>query len=502
MKNKNVASKSLQFFALTFAEGINVLLGFLFLPYLSRALSVSDYGTYGQVLMLLTLLQGIFALGLSKMIFVYLANDQYPARASFAANVAASLMAGVVAVFFLWLLAPFVAVYFENTKLPALVNIGAWMVPAGMLSASLNATLIYYQRVKQSAIISVVCNLLKIIGVVLAIQYYASLSLVFAVLVGVEVIRSSLFWRSLPHNLSAWVKPSWSLIKLQIKAGWPLGITALLGVAFYSIDGYMVSALLDVEQYAIYRNGAFQLPFISSIYGAVAAILLPDVSRLFFKQQFQEIVALKKKASTNTAMLIFPPLVFCIVFAEPLITTYLSEAYRASYPIFMLYNLILLLRFSSYDDLFIASQNNRKMPPIYLGALLLNILLNSLLIPSLGALGAALASVCSFYLLVSLLLYKGTKLIKASMLAFFDVGKLVKVLLLSLGLSGVFYVLFVYWGKQLWYVWALLYFLLLYDSIIRWALVDRAIVEQLLAKAGENNVVLRLFNYCYPPNNA
>jgi len=367
-------SKTIKFLTLTFSEGLNVLVGFLFLPYLARSLSLVEYGTYGQTILVISLLQGIFAFGLSKVIFAFLANEEFDQKEVFYANLVSALILGLTTVVVLWLVNPLISFQFNNPSLEKLLPIYACSLPFVMVATSLNSSLIFFEKVKESAVISVVVNLFKMGLVMAAIQFYDSLYLVFVALVAVEVIRTIASMIFIPKQIRNGLKIKPALSFLQIKIGWPLGIATMLGTLIYSVDGYMVSALLDVKEYAIYRNGAFQIPFISSIYGAVTAILLPDVSKFFAKKDFKSILILKRKVITNTALLIFPLVIFCIFFSKALIITYLSDKYVASFPIFMVYNLVLLARFTSYDDLFIASNNNNRLPKIYFLTFLLNII--------------------------------------------------------------------------------------------------------------------------------
>ena len=494
-------SKSIKFLALTFSEGLNVLVSFLFLPYLARSLSLLEYGTYGQTILVINIIQGIFAFGLSKVIFAFLANPENEQGEVFYGNISASLVLGVIAAFALWLLNPLVSLQFSNVALEKLIPIYCWSLPFALVAASLNSSLIFFDRVKESAVIAVFTNLLKIGLVVAAIQLYNSLYLVFIALVLVELLRAFIAFLYIPSEVKKGLKIDLSSSLLQLKIGWPLGLASMIGVLIYSIDGYMVSAMLDVEEYAIYRNGAFQIPFISSVYGAVTAILLPDVSKLFVKKDFKSILSLKRKVITNTALLIFPLVIFCIFFAEALITTYLSEKYIASYPIFMVYNLVLLARFTSYDDLFIASNNNSRLPKIYLLTLTLNIVLNYFLILSFGSIGAAIASVISFYFLITYLFKVGASFVSIKPMEFFQKSKLATAFSISL-VSTLAFLLFSTWIEINYYsvvILLMLHSLIVYHIFIKFQLIDFEIVQNLASKIGVNNKAYLLFQKIYGP---
>ena len=76
-------SKSKKVLILTIGNGLNILINFLTLPYLVRTLSVENYGSYGQVLMIVSLLQGIFTFNLNQIATVYFSQEKYTAQEVF-----------------------------------------------------------------------------------------------------------------------------------------------------------------------------------------------------------------------------------------------------------------------------------------------------------------------------------------------------------------------------------------------------------------------------------
>jgi hypothetical protein len=70
-------SKSAKVLVLTIGNGINILINFLTLPYLVRSLSFEDYGSYGQVIMIISLLQGIFTFNLNQIATVHFSHGKY-----------------------------------------------------------------------------------------------------------------------------------------------------------------------------------------------------------------------------------------------------------------------------------------------------------------------------------------------------------------------------------------------------------------------------------------
>src|SRR5690606_2455208 len=130
-------------------------------------------------------------------------------------------------------------------------------------------------------------------------------------------------------------------VKIQLVKAVPLGMTTVMGVVILYTDSFMVSNMLGVKEYAIFRNGAMEVPFLSSIYGAISTIVLPELAKLWQEKKVDEVVALKGKIILNSAIVIYPFLALFLFYAQSFIVWYFGEAYVGSAMIFAIYNLLL-----------------------------------------------------------------------------------------------------------------------------------------------------------------
>ena len=307
---------------LSLGQGINVLVGFLFLPYMARLLPVEDYGTYGQVLLIVSFTIALFSFGLSQIIYVYL-NRGENKREILISNIYACFILGLIASAGLYFLSDSFSEFLSNPKLATPLRFYAFAPALVIPFTSLNAFLIYKEAIKKSISISVCTNLVKVFLVVGIIHYYGSISLIIIALLLVHLIQ--LVWVAFSIKKHLILKTEFGLIYEQIVNGFPLALTGILGTGILYIDGLMVSKFLGVQQYAIYRNGALEVPYISTIYSSIAAIIMPEVAQLFAREKFNEIAKLKRKVITNTMVLIYPILVFLLFNSNEIIVLYLGE---------------------------------------------------------------------------------------------------------------------------------------------------------------------------------
>lgn len=404
-------SRSLKILGLSVGDGINFILSFFFVPYISRALTVSDYGTYGQVLLIGGFLTTFLGFGFSKILYAELAKKENIKNNVLFSNLFLAFIFGLFGTLILLIFSFIISKSFSNPELLKLLYIYALAIPFQLLYTSLNSVLIFYGKIKKSVNVNVFSNLLRYVLIIISIQIFNSLVLVIYSLVIVYFMQFFLAYLSIPNFLQSG-KISKISILTQLKTGIPLGLTVIISTIFYTIDGIMVSALLNKEQYALFKNGAIYIPMISSVFGAVNSIILPDIAKYYSDNKISLITELKKRALQNTSALIYPVVLFAITFSFVLIPLYLSDKYENSYLVFSLFNSVLFFRVMSYDDIYIISSKTNKLPKKYIIATILNIILNYILITYWGINGAALATLISIGVLVVILFTGGLKILK------------------------------------------------------------------------------------------
>tara|TARA_R110000868_G_scaffold64629_11_gene194153 strand:+ start:609 stop:2057 length:1449 start_codon:yes stop_codon:yes gene_type:complete len=414
---------------LTFGKGLNILVNLLFLPYMARVLSYEDYGSYGQVILIAAFIGAFLSFGLSQIIYVYLSKENNPKEVLFS-NLFTLLVMGALGSILMFVLSSYTASWFNNPQLSFLVKVFSISLLFQLPFQSIISYLIFIGKVKRTVSITVSTNVLKVVLVIASIQLYNSVALALTAIVITYVFQLLFAYLSIKTALIFSI--DYKKCLNQLKDGFPLGLTALFGSGILYLDGLMVSKMEGVQAYAIYRNGAIEVPFIATLYASIAAIILPEVSKLYHKGALSQIVALKKKVIMNTMALIYPILIFLLFNSQDLIVLYLGDKYESSAIIFLLFNLTLLVRINNYADILIAANLGRLILRYYSIAFLINALLNYFLILEFGIIGAAISTVVSLMLLAGLQLFKTLQLLHSSFFEIIHFIKSVEIILVSL----------------------------------------------------------------------
>lgn len=420
-------------------QGINTVVNFLFLPYLARSLSVERYGTYGQTLLIGDFIVAVFSVGIASTVHLQFSKARGDEGSVLKSALALSVFLGAAGGGLLAAAAPLFAGRFSNPDLTLLLRLYAAGFPFQVAFMTLNGALIYFGRVRSSVTVNIAGNLLRVALLFIAIHFFQSLPLAFTALLIAPAIQSGHALASLPEGLSGSGQVRRELLREFLEVGVPLGLTGVLGTVLLVTDGMMVSAFMSVREFAVYRVGALEVPFIKTVYASIGAVIFPEFSRFWTSRDFGAIVALKRKATTAAAIVVLPVLILIVFLHRPMIVAYFSDKYAQSATVFLVINMMLLVRLSSMQDVLIVSERTKTIFRNNLLCAGLNIALNLALIPRLGAVGAALATLASVGLLALSLLWESTRLLRVGLFDFYDLRDLGRISGVSAAFASVAY---------------------------------------------------------------
>ncbi len=474
-------TKPVKVLVLTIGNGINLLINFLTLPYLVRSLSYQDYGSYGQVLIVIAFLQGLFTFNLNQVANIFFARKEFDQRVVFSTLMRSALLLSLAGALFMLAGVPFISGSFDNPSLDRLLVFSVINLMGQIPVPILLSVLIYRGLVKRLTAVLVFTNIIKVGVMLLAIQVFNSVDLLMMGLSAVSVLQAVVLFFCVSSEIRTMQFFNRKVAKEIFHVATPLALTSILERLVFYIDGIMISGMLSTTDYAFYRAGAIEVPFVASLYGSVAAVILPEVARLFYDHQRDEIIRLKRKVISTTAFLVYPVLVYLLFFAEPIVSFYLSEKYLASTLVFAIFNLTLLIRINDYQDIIIVSGNTRYIFYAIVILTIVNIGLNYLLIRFFGIYGSAAAFILHLVMLASALTYKTTRLMKCQVTDLFDLKTIGGIVLIALFLVIPVWLLHAFVFDSVWLIIlaAPVYMLVFVMTGIKFQLVDPVLVNQM-----------------------
>ena len=410
---------------------------------LSRVLSMYDYATYRQTLLAYAFIAPLLMLGLHQALYYFLPGENKRPRSVLMENLMLlSFMAGLFTLFLLFGGNRLLAWRFKNPDIARTLLILS-PYPLFMLPASgFSACLIARNRVKQVAVYNVLSRLFMLAAVLTAVLIFrTATSAVIGTVIGAGIVfLPALKLMSASCNVGT-LMPSKNGMLSQLKYAVPLGLAGMIGTISKLLDKIIVSSMCSPEQFAVYANGAIEIPLISVLTGSVMAILIPDLVKMYKAAQYTELKALWHRAMVKCSLIILPIMVFLLVMAPEVIRILFSDKYIESVDPFRVYLLALPVRVTQFGAIFMAAKRNSLIVYRATTGLILNLILSIILIRYFGSIGAAVSTVLTVYLwAVPYNLIFISRILTMNVRSIMPLGILMKVLIVSIG-SGVVFLL-------------------------------------------------------------
>jgi O-antigen/teichoic acid export membrane protein len=408
---------------------------------LARVLSMYDYATYRQTLLAYAFVAPLLMLGLPQALYYFLPGENKRPRSLLMENILLlSFMAGLFTLFLLFGGNRLLAWRFNNPDIARTLLILA-PYPLFMLPVSgLGACLIARDRVKQVAIFNVLSRLIMLGSVLTAVLIWRTpTAAIVGTVVGAGIVLlPALKLMFASCNIGS-LLPSTEGMWSQLKYAVPLGLAGMIGQISLSLDKMIVSSMCSPEQFAVYVNGAIEIPLIGILTGSVIAVLIPDLVKLYKTAQCQELTELWHRAMVKCSLLIFPIMIFLFVMAPEVMRILFSVRYEDSAIPFRVYLLLLPIRITTFGAIFMAAGKNTLILYRTIVGLLLNLVLSIILIKLVGSIGAAVATVIVMYVwTIPYCIFFIGKILHTGIFRIFPYQRLANILLIAVFPSIIF----------------------------------------------------------------
>lgn len=401
---------------------------------LARLLAPRDYGTFQQAWLVLTVATTVFLSGIPVSVYYFVPREPPEGRKGFLRFLLGVLAAlGVAGALVLAAAAQPIARSFHNDALaPALLVLTAYFV-AILPANPLESFLIAEDRHRLLARISVFVSFLFLAATILPPLLGHGVTWICAGLGVYAIARTGILLRTVSDSYrAASGRLTPGLPRLFLAYSIPLGANEVLRITSSWLDKTLVSASFDPETFAVYANGAMEIPLVGILLASVTSVLMPEFSRLRHEGERDPILALWRRAILRTGLLLLPIFIVSFVLAREIMIVVFSERYAASAAPFRVYLLLLPLRAAAYTPILLALGRSRAVLVGALGDLVLALALALALIPRLGYLGPAVATVIATYAQVLFLLSVAARALEVPLRALFPWSGLSRILLAAL----------------------------------------------------------------------
>jgi O-antigen/teichoic acid export membrane protein len=206
-------------------------------------------------------------------------------------------------------------------------------------------------------------------------------------LVGVSVVK--FIWLLVLLERYAKFTFSFQYIKLHLRLGMPLIASCLLSGSSQYIDGFVASWTSLPERFAIFRYGAKELPFASSLANGLGNGLLTQFSS---PDKMQKAMYELKTKSLKMMHYLFPVTIVVMLFSKWIFGHLFNEHFLRSADVFMVYLLMIISRMVFPQTILIGLQKTRIVFWASVLEIIINIITSLWLTSYYGIVGIALGT--------------------------------------------------------------------------------------------------------------
>ena len=392
-------SRTSKVLALSFGRVLTTLVALASGMVMARVLSQTDLATYRQTMLAYDVAIPLLSLGVDSGLYYFLPTEKSRARGLVVDGLLLMVGMGLLYAVFIALGGNhLLARRFSN---PAIVSTLAFLVPLPiiMLPAKLlSSVMVVQNQVQKLTVYNVLTSLLLATSVIAACWAWKSPDSMVLARVGASVVSGAvaiwLIFQAVPAD--SW-RPSFASMQKMVAYSIPLVGASALGSIHLQLDKLIVSSMCRPEQFAVYSNGAIEIPLIGIVTASISTIILPDMRKMIAAGNRTAAIGLFRQAASKSAAIIFPVMAFLMVSAESFIVTLFSSKYSGSVLPFQIYLLLLPVRIVNYGAILMALGKTRTILNRSFAGLVANLFLSILLVRWIGFIGAIISTVLCIY---------------------------------------------------------------------------------------------------------
>lgn len=427
-------SKTKSAILLSFSQNLNLVLSIVGSAILARLFTQSDLGIYKQTIMIFDLISPFVLLSIPEALYYFLPKGESN-KTIFNTFILVTI-SGIITFSAMFLGRFFFSNQFNNPELVNTLKIYALFAIFYFPLQILSPIFIVLEKATLMAIWAVCSNFIMIITVIISTiltqNYYIVLFarvVVQLIICSVGIIIIYKLTKTKKQDLVLDIK----IIRKVLKYALPLGLTTLIGTLCVRLDKMVVSMFVTPDEFAVYNNGAMEIPFINTVVGSISAVIFVEYVTLYDKSEFDKIVELFKTCAYKTALFLFPVMVYFLFWNKEFIITLYSDKYLKSAVPFFIYLFAIPVRIVQYGPVIQAMNKNYLLVLRSIFDLLVNLICNFIFVHFFGMNGAAIATIVVLYIWhVPFNLIVISKGLKTKILHLFPIKKLLMIFSISM----------------------------------------------------------------------
>jgi O-antigen/teichoic acid export membrane protein len=378
--------------------------GFILLPLITKTLGAYDYGIWAQISITISLLTPMALLGLSMALVRFLSAEKDPERIreGLYSIIVFVLFTGSGISFLVLLLSdPLAVSVFGDITTSPYIKAGSFLI----LLSALNQLALFYFRISQQTRTFAIFTIFRVFG-----QLFLVLALllsgfgVMGVILAHLTVDAALFVVAMVRIITqvGFALPKFTYLTEYLRYSLPLTPNSLIRWITDSSDRYLIGFFLGVGSVGIY-SAAYAIGNLVQLFiSPIQFILFPTLSKLYDEGKSNDVKVYLSYSMKYFLFIAIPAVFGLTVLSKPLLEIFTSPEFVPGSSVIPFIALAGLMAgvFQIVINITHLVKRTQFNLVIHVIAAVINVILNVLLIPMIGILGAAIATTLSYLVMV------------------------------------------------------------------------------------------------------
>ncbi|MCC4768467.1 oligosaccharide flippase family protein [Methanosarcina sp. DH1] len=399
---------------------------FLLIPIITKSLGTYDYGLWAQINISVSLISPLALMGLSMGLVRFLSSEteKEVIKEAVYSILFFVTISGLLASLSLYMLAEPLATFgFKDPDAAYFIKAGSLLILVNVIEPVSLYYFRVFRQIKEFSYFTLFEALGKLLFILFLLKIgYGLLGVIVATLVVQGVI--TLIAILIIIKQIGLVIPRFTYLKEYLRFSLPLTPNTLVRWITESSDRYLVTYFLGLNSVGIYSAACSFGNLIQLLINPLQLILFPELSKLFDENKIDELTVYMSYSLRYFLIISIPAVFGLSAFAKPLLGIFTTENFVSGWfviPVIASSGLLAGIAQIFINTLLIVKKT--KVPTyINFAVAVLNVLLNLLLVPWVGIVGAALSTLFSYFFMAILCTHMSLKHFKHNFY-FYDIIK-------------------------------------------------------------------------------
>jgi O-antigen/teichoic acid export membrane protein len=382
------------------AQFLPMIKGFIIFPLITKTLGAESYGIYSQILVTIGLISPFALLGLPTAMMRFLPGEKGKHRLAGTFWAALSIIAfnGLLLLIGLYFVSPYlIKSVFKTEYALSLLRIAAILIPVMTVNQTLLWYFVTFEQSKKYTFFNVTNDVLFVSLIIYFLLQGKGILAIILTQIFVTAVVSGIALSTIVRQIGV-CRPQFSNLRRYFSLGFPLFVGGYAYWAIHSADRYIIGYFMNIKSVGIY-SGVYNLSMIIiALSGPIYFVLLPKVSGLWENGEISEV---KKyfRYSTKYFLMIGIPSVFGMsLLGKDLLTALATAEFTSAWILIPLITSSMLIFQTLTVVGYVYNLAEKTIVTMIAASLAAveNIILNIIMVPILGVLGAAVATLITY----------------------------------------------------------------------------------------------------------